>query len=718
MIDLVSAEVSGRVIDATTREPVAKVAVRGLDKQTLSDAQGRFTLAIDSGKLQFSSVGYKPLQVDVTANQELEVSLVPDTLSRTERMDVEAGPFGIEAPASVSLAGAELRNLASVLADDPLRAVQGLPGVTSNDDFSSQISLRGAGFQRVGIYIDGVLLHSPYHTLQADPSSASLTVLSSDLLERAELHPGPIPVNLADRTAAAVDLRMRDGDRKEFHGRAAASASNSSITLEGPLFGKRRGSWLLSARKSYLQYLIGRATDDTSLAFGFWDAQGRVAYDVNPSHTVWVSLMHGGSGLDRTGAVNLGLNSFFTSDYTFTVGTVGSRWTGARSVVLNSSGSWMRERYLNINRDRDPLALGHYGEWIGNFDNTWQWGERATLLFGGVVRRLRDYGYLDRRLASPPFVTRQDEYRGVALRGGAHVAQQLTLWRGKLWMRAGGRWDSHSVSAPQGLSPNASVTLNVIPRGQLHIAWGQAVQYPELSQLYSRYGRTTLLPERSSHTSVGWEQKLDERTRVRAEVYERLDRDLIFRPLYEPRILDGRVSGGNLAAPIVNSLRGYGRGFQFFLQRRTANGLTGWASYSYGRARLRNGPADFDQRHTANVYLSYRMRPTVNLSSRFTYGSGFPLRGFYQGSEAAFFLSTQRNRLNLPAYHRMDFRANKTFVRKGWHITLFAEVVNLYNHRNVRFDDVRGIDVRTGSVRLGFEKLFPILPSAGLSIDF
>ena len=51
-------------------------------------------------------------------------------------------------------------------------------------------------------------------------------------------------------------------------------------------------------------------------------------------------------------------------------------------------------------------------------------------------------------------------------------------------------------------------------------------------------------------------------------------------------------------------------------------------------------------------------------------------------------------------------------------ITLFAEVVNLYNHRNVRFDDVRGIDVRTGSVRLGFEKLFPILPSAGLSIDF
>jgi hypothetical protein len=36
----------------------------------------------------------------------------------------------------------------------------------------------------------------------------------------------------------------------------------------------------------------------------------------------------------------------------------------------------------------------------------------------------------------------------------------------------------------------------------------------------------------------------------------------------------------------------------------------------------------------------------------------------------------------------------------------------------VRFDDARVIDARTGSVRLGFDRLFPILPSAGVSIDF
>ncbi len=46
----------------------------------------------------------------------------------------------------MGLAGNELRNLASVLADDPLRAVQSMPGVASNDDFRAQVSIRGAGF--------------------------------------------------------------------------------------------------------------------------------------------------------------------------------------------------------------------------------------------------------------------------------------------------------------------------------------------------------------------------------------------------------------------------------------------------------------------------------------------------------------------------------------------------------------------------------------------
>ncbi len=53
-------------------------------------------------------------------------------------MDVKTGSFDsgrLDSPDTLVLSGNDAKNLASVLADDPLRAVQGLPGVSSNNDF-------------------------------------------------------------------------------------------------------------------------------------------------------------------------------------------------------------------------------------------------------------------------------------------------------------------------------------------------------------------------------------------------------------------------------------------------------------------------------------------------------------------------------------------------------------------------------------------------------
>jgi hypothetical protein len=74
--------------------------------------------------------------------------------------------------------------------------------------------------------------------------------------------------------------------------------------------------------------------------------------------------------------------------------------------------------------------------------------------------------------------------------------------------------------------------------------------------------------------------------------------------------------------------------------------------------------------------------------------------------------------LRLPDYQRVDFRVNKAFIRNWGQITLFAEVINVTNRENIRFDDIRSYDTRTGVARLSFEKMFPILPSAGLVVDF
>jgi len=177
-------------------------------------------------------------------------------------------------------------------------------------------------------------------------------------------------------------------------------------------------------------------------------------------------------------------------------------------------------------------------------------------------------------------------------------------------------------------------------------------------------------------------------------------------------------------APIENSQRGYGRGVQILVQRRTANSFTGWIAYAYGVARVRDGragvsfAADFDQRHSVNVFGSYRLRPTLNLSVKWIYGSGMPVEGFFSGRNPDFFLSDRRNQVRLPSYQRADVRINKAFVRDRWQMTLYGEVINVTGHDNIRFDVLTGYDARTGRARLNFQKMFPVLPSAGIVFEF
>jgi hypothetical protein len=726
---LPAVEIKGRVIDANTGEPLARVLIRGAGNETLTASDGAFELDInsfDEVELQVSSVNYRPFKTRVNSGQAsaLEIVLVPDTLRRTDQLEVTAGPYAVEEQGTaLSLAGSELRNLSSVLTDDPLRAVHGLPGVNPNDDFQSQFSMRGAAYNRLGVYIDGILLHSHFHTLQADPSSASVTILNGDVMESAVLHPGGAPARFADRTAGILDQRVREGNRDRMAGRISASASNATATVDGP-FGKK-GSWLASARKSYLQYIVDVASTEDSVAFGFSDAQARAAYDLGRDHTVSLSLVDGRSGLDRSGAENqIGLNTVFLSDYHFTLAALRSRWAPGRSIVLNHSVAWMRERFLNQNRERLPLAEGFYGEWVANADHAWEWRSGSTLLFGGVIRRLRDDGYLSRRVTSEPFVLRLFDYRGNAWRGGSFFAQHFSVLQGRMQLRAGARLDGDNINGRSTISPSAGVTFFTGPRTQFHLDWGMAAQQPEISQYLSSFGSPQLLPERSIHWQVAAEHRLDTRTRLRVEAYQRLDRDLLFRPLFEPRLVAGQVFPGLINAPVENALRGYARGMQVVVQRRTSNGLTGWAGYAYGVSRLRGeltGPAfdsDFDQRHTAHLYLSYRLRPTLNLGGRWVYGSGFPVRGYFAGAPPSFVLAEQRNRLRLPAYHRTDVRVAKTIVRDGWHLTIFGEVINLFNQDNVRQDDPGGFNPQTGTVRLRFETLLPVIPSAGVAVEF
>src|SRR5436190_2231813 len=300
-------EVNGRVISSRDNEPLSLVQIQlqGTPFRAVTGDDGKFRIAdVPPGSyvVQVSTVGYYVLREEFVLAaggvKTFDVILAASNSTLTNTVDVVADPFQLDADSDVTgftLEGNERKNLASVLADDPLRAVQGLPGVTSNNDFSSEFSIRGAAFDRVGLYLDGVLLHAPVHTTDGQADNGSLTIFNGDLTQDMTLYQGAWPGRYSDRTAGIVAVESRDGSREDIEGQASASASNAGLIVEGHL--KKRGSWVASFRKSYLQYILNRIDfgDQAPIAFGFTDGQARVSYDLSPKHTVSLNYLDGTS---------------------------------------------------------------------------------------------------------------------------------------------------------------------------------------------------------------------------------------------------------------------------------------------------------------------------------------------------------------------------------------------------------------------------------------
>src|SRR4051794_31850348 len=171
-----AATLTGRIVDAKTGEPVAKAEViaTGSGQRVRTDDKGGFTMTLAAGEvdLYVTTVGYGLLKKTVRVVDEpsgpIEIALEQEAAVRKDSVTVSAGPFdGIESHAAseATLSKSEIQALAMVLIGDPLRAAQALPGVVGNNDFRAEFAVRGARYDQVGIYLDGVLTDGFVHSV-------------------------------------------------------------------------------------------------------------------------------------------------------------------------------------------------------------------------------------------------------------------------------------------------------------------------------------------------------------------------------------------------------------------------------------------------------------------------------------------------------------------------------------------------------------------------
>ena len=173
----------------------------------------------------------------------------------------------------------ELQNLSTALGNDPFRAVQNLPGVTASDDFYGQFAVRGAGPRHIGVVIDGVLVDQPVHGFTDQGDLGSVSIINGNAVETMALMSGAYAAKFGGRTGATLDVETRDGARDKTATRVDADMLSLSATTEGPLGKDGRGSYFVSARQSYLQYLTSKL-QASGVSMGYGDLDLKFVYDL------------------------------------------------------------------------------------------------------------------------------------------------------------------------------------------------------------------------------------------------------------------------------------------------------------------------------------------------------------------------------------------------------------------------------------------------------
>jgi len=758
-----SVALKGKVVDGRTGEAVAAadVLVNGTSIKTQTDEHGDFALS-DLGntefQLQVTCVGYgrwlKTVHPGANTYVTLSISLIPEALSRTDSVTVTAEPFetpDTNAPSEVTLSKQEIQSLSNVLLGDPMRAAQALPGVATNNDFDSSITVRGAGPSHVGVYLDGIettgFLDSATFNSGGLSGNAniSLPVVNADMVSQISLLAGVYPSNYGDSSVAVMSMETRNGDFDKTSGRILLGMLGSSAVVDGP-FAHKKASWILAGRTSFgsalssvIQNVKNGDSDSSSsssptpaaapsanLSLGFNDLQSKGMYRISPTQEVSLSAIYG----------NFDLNNNYSSASLDNSNNAPDKFT-SQHLFVNAAWKYTPDAKLMARANLFGIGgqskdINYEGGVLDSSGNTSS-GLRGDISYQALPDHLLEVGTYIQNVqghsVSNEFNAQSDTVpvKTLASYGLNRSEESFYLqdtWRNSHVILTGGTRVEHSGLTGQLIGmPQGAITWLTGRKWTFHAGAGLYSQLPTYDEEFGYYGNNNLHAELSASYNLSVERAMGEHARFLVEAYDRQDRNQIF-SLNGPRLLNGQVA--LLSNPYENSLHGYARGGEITLQRRSANRLTGWASYAYGKTWYTDRTdnlgfvGDYDQRHTVNVFASYRIRPTINFSTQYRYGSGMPIPGFYESSANNNFTAvSDRNTSRLPDYSRMDLRANKTFSFQRFRMTASGEVLNVTDHSNYFFLTQDSMRIQTVS-QFGSQekKSMPITPAVSVSFEF
>ena len=131
---------------------------------------------------------------------------------------------------------------------DVLKSIQKLPGVQSGTEGSAGIFVRGGDYDQNYITLDGSAIYNAEHL------RGYVSAINPDMVSSINFYRGAFPARYGSRLSSVIDVGIKEGDYKHYHGLLSLGTLSSRIQAEGPIW-KGHTSFNVAARLSYFDLI-------------------------------------------------------------------------------------------------------------------------------------------------------------------------------------------------------------------------------------------------------------------------------------------------------------------------------------------------------------------------------------------------------------------------------------------------------------------------------
>lgn len=147
--------------------------------------------------------------------------------------------------------------------DDPARMAQSFAGVSTTDDLSNEIVIRGNSPLGLLWRLNGIEIPSPNHFSAQGASNGGISALSVNMLDNSDFLTGAFPAEYGNATSGVFDVKLRNGNNQKRETAFQLGVLGTDIAFEGPFKKGYQGSYLVNYRYSTLSLLTAAGIIDT-----------------------------------------------------------------------------------------------------------------------------------------------------------------------------------------------------------------------------------------------------------------------------------------------------------------------------------------------------------------------------------------------------------------------------------------------------------------------